>query len=94
MIRAALVGVSGYGRWHLLMAMEQMLLGRLKLIGVTVINAKEQAALCRRLERQGVKIFATFEQMMEAVHVAAVMQAGITLVHSVQMQNHLKKLVL
>ena len=33
-------------------------------------------------------------QMMEAVHVAAVMQAGITLVHSVQMQNHLKKLVL
>ena len=34
------------------------------------------------------------EQMMEAVHVAAVMQAGITLVHAVQMQNHLKKLVL
>ena len=34
------------------------------------------------------------EQMMEAVHVAAVMQAGITLVHSVQMQNHLKKMVL
>ena len=34
------------------------------------------------------------EQMMEAVHVAAVMQAGITLVHSVQMGNHLKKLVL
>lgn len=34
------------------------------------------------------------EQMMEAVHVAAVMQAGITLVHTVQMQNHLDKLVL
>jgi len=34
------------------------------------------------------------EQMMEAVHVAAVMQAGITLVHSVQMDNHLNKLVL
>ena len=34
------------------------------------------------------------EQMMEAVHVAAVMQAGITLVHSVQMQNHLEKMVL
>jgi len=28
-----------------------------------------------------------------AVHVAAAMQAGITLVHSVQMQNHLEKLV-
>ena len=34
------------------------------------------------------------EQMMEAVHVAAVMQAGITLVHSVQMQNHLTRMVL
>ena len=34
------------------------------------------------------------QQMMEAVHVAAVMKAGITLVHSVQMQNHLGKLVL
>ena len=34
------------------------------------------------------------EQMMEAVHVAAVMKAGITLVHGVQMQNHLDKLVL
>lgn len=34
------------------------------------------------------------DQMMEAVHVAAAMQAGITLVHSVQMQNRLDKLVL
>lgn len=67
MIRAALVGVSGYGRWHLLMAMEQMLLGRLKLVGAVVINAKEQEAICRRLERQGVPVFATFEQMMSAL---------------------------
>ena len=29
------------------------------------------------------------EQMTEAVHVAAAMQAGITLVHAVQMQNAL-----
>jgi Predicted dehydrogenases and related proteins len=67
MIRAALVGVSGYGRWHLLMAMEQALLGRLKLVGATVINATEQAAVCRRLERQGVRVFGTFEQMMSAL---------------------------
>lgn len=31
------------------------------------------------------------EEMTEAVHVAAAMQAGITLVHGVQMQNNLKK---
>jgi alkylhydroperoxidase/carboxymuconolactone decarboxylase family protein len=29
------------------------------------------------------------EQMTEAVHIAGAMQAGITLVHGVQMQNHL-----
>jgi len=31
------------------------------------------------------------EQMTEAVHVAAAMQAGITLVHGVQMQNALRE---
>jgi alkylhydroperoxidase/carboxymuconolactone decarboxylase family protein len=31
-------------------------------------------------------------QMSEAVHVAAAIAAGITLVHSVQMQNHIDKL--
>jgi alkylhydroperoxidase/carboxymuconolactone decarboxylase family protein len=34
------------------------------------------------------------EQMMEAVHVAAAMKAGITLVHSVQMHKQIDKLVL
>lgn len=67
MIRAALVGVSGYGRWHLLMAMEQMLLGRIKLVGVTVINRSEQEPVCRRLERLGVPLYATFDRMMEAL---------------------------
>lgn len=33
-------------------------------------------------------------QMTEAVHVAAAMKAGITLVHMVQMNNQLEKLVL
>jgi predicted dehydrogenase len=67
MIRAALVGVSGYGRWHLLMAVEQMLLGRMKLVGATVINAQEQGTICRRLERQGVRIFGSFDAMMAAL---------------------------
>lgn len=67
MIRAALVGVSGYGRWHLLMAIEQMLLGRVKLVGVTVINPQEQVTLCRRITRQGIPVFATFDEMMAAL---------------------------
>jgi len=32
------------------------------------------------------------EQMMEAVHVAAAIKSGATLVNSVQMMNHIKKL--
>lgn len=32
------------------------------------------------------------QQMSEAVHVAAAMAAGISLVHSVQMMNHIDKL--
>ena len=32
------------------------------------------------------------EQMMEAVHVAAAIKSGATLVNSVQMMNHVKKL--
>jgi alkylhydroperoxidase/carboxymuconolactone decarboxylase family protein len=34
------------------------------------------------------------EQMMEAVHVAASMKAGITLAHAIQMNNHLDRLML
>jgi len=34
----------------------------------------------------------TEEQMMEAVHVAAAIRGGATLVHGVQMMNHAKKL--
>ncbi len=30
------------------------------------------------------------QQMMEAVHISAAMAAGISLVHGVQMQNHLR----
>jgi alkylhydroperoxidase/carboxymuconolactone decarboxylase family protein len=34
------------------------------------------------------------EQMMEAVHVAATIRAGTSLVYSVQMMNHVKKLTM
>jgi alkylhydroperoxidase/carboxymuconolactone decarboxylase family protein len=34
------------------------------------------------------------EQMMEAVHVAAAMKAGITLVYSTQMMKHAKKMTM
>jgi len=34
------------------------------------------------------------EQMMEAVHVAAAIKSGATLVNSVQMMNHVKKILM
>ena len=37
------------------------------------------------------KMGADEEQMMEAVHVAAAIKSGATLVNSVQMMNHVKK---
>lgn len=67
MIRAAIVGVSGYGRWHLLMAMEQALVGRLQLVGATVINQGEEAVICARLRRQGVPVFERYEDMLAAL---------------------------
>jgi predicted dehydrogenase len=67
MIRAALVGVSGYGRWHLLMLVEQALLGRVKLVAATVINQKQEAALCARLRAHGVEIFADYDAMLAAL---------------------------
>lgn len=38
------------------------------------------------------KLGADEEQMMEAVHVAAAIKSGASLVHSTQMMNHVKKL--
>jgi predicted dehydrogenase len=67
MIRTAIVGVSGYGRWHLLMAMDQMLLGRLRLVGATIINPEIEVFICQRLRTLGVPIFPSFEEMIAAL---------------------------
>ena len=64
------------------------------LIALAVAHAQKCAYCIDAYTTQCLETGSNPEQMMEAVHVAAVMQAGITLVHSVQMQNHLKKLVL
>ena len=64
------------------------------LIALAVAHAQQCPYCIDAYTTQCLETGSNPEQMMEAVHVAAVMQAGITLVHSVQMQNHLKKLVL
>jgi alkylhydroperoxidase/carboxymuconolactone decarboxylase family protein len=64
------------------------------LIALAVSHAQKCPYCIDAYTTQCLETGANPDQMMEAVHVAAVMQAGITLVHSVQMQNHLNKLVL
>lgn len=63
MIRTALIGLSGYARTHLLMAMEQALHGRLQLVAATVINQEEEAFLCQRLASLGCRIHADTDAM-------------------------------
>jgi predicted dehydrogenase len=67
MIRAAIVGVSGYGRWHLLMLAEQALLGRVSLVAATVINQEQEAGLCARLRAHGVELFDDYAAMLAAI---------------------------
>ena len=67
MIRTALVGVSGYARWHLLMAMEQALVGRLQLVGVTIINQAEEPTISARLRRQGIPVFNRWDDMLSTL---------------------------
>jgi alkylhydroperoxidase/carboxymuconolactone decarboxylase family protein len=64
------------------------------LIALAVSHAQQCPYCIDAYTTQCLETGANPDQMMEAVHVAAAMQAGITLVHSVQMQNHLNRLVL
>jgi len=66
MKRVALVGISGYGRWHLLMLLEQAALGHGRLTAATIINQTQEAGLCARLARHGVEIFSDYEAMLSA----------------------------
>lgn len=67
MIRAALIGISGYGRWHLLMLAEQALLGRVRLVAATVINQDAEPGLCARLRAHGVALYPDHDTMLAAL---------------------------
>ncbi len=54
---AAVIGISRYARYHLFMALEQSLHGRLRVAAVVVVNQKEETFLCDRLRSLGCEIF-------------------------------------
>lgn len=61
------------------------------LIALAIAHAQQCPYCIDAYTTQCLESGANPDQMSEAVHVAAVMQAGITLVHSVQMHNALQK---
>jgi len=60
------------------------------LIALAVAHAKQCPYCIDAFATQCLETGANPEQMTEAVHVAAAMEAGMALVHGVQMQNALK----
>ncbi|MDQ8197071.1 Gfo/Idh/MocA family oxidoreductase [Pelagicoccus enzymogenes] len=66
MIKAALIGVSSYGRVHLRMIDHMVAKGRLELVAATVINQEEEAELCAKLEAGGCQLFRDYKEMLAA----------------------------
>lgn len=64
MIKAALIGVSSYGRVHLRMIDHMASKGKLALVAATVINQDEEAELCSKLRAQGCQLFRDYEEML------------------------------
>lgn len=62
------------------------------LIALAVSHAIQCPYCIDAYSQDGLKQGATEEEMMEAVHVAAAIRGGASLVHGVQMMNHVKKL--
>ncbi|HTO02300.1 MAG TPA: Gfo/Idh/MocA family oxidoreductase [Opitutus sp.] len=60
---AAIIGISRYARYHLLIALEQALHGKLRLAAAVIINPEEEAFFRERLSRLGCEIFENTETM-------------------------------
>jgi alkylhydroperoxidase/carboxymuconolactone decarboxylase family protein len=61
------------------------------LIGLAVAHAKQCPYCIDAYTTQCLETGANPDEMTEAIHVAAAMEAGMTLVHGVQMRNALRK---
>lgn len=61
------------------------------LIALAVAHSKKCPYCIDAYTTQCLETGSNPEEMTEAIHVAAAMEAGIALVHGVQMQNHLRE---
>ena len=63
--KAAIVGVSGYGRIHYSLMREHALAGRLNPVGATIINPDEEAEIVTELTGMGCRIFDDYSDMLD-----------------------------
>ncbi|HVW21024.1 MAG TPA: Gfo/Idh/MocA family oxidoreductase [Opitutaceae bacterium] len=64
--RAAIIGISGYGKIYLERLLHHADAGELEIAAATVINRPEEQAACAGLEQRGARIHPEFHQMLEA----------------------------
>ncbi|HSI82876.1 MAG: Gfo/Idh/MocA family protein [Candidatus Methylacidiphilales bacterium] len=63
--RMALVGVSGYGRVYLRWLEAARQRGEIEFVAATVVNPEEERETCQRLAGMGVRIYTSWETMLE-----------------------------
>ena len=66
-LNAAIVGVSGYGRVHYNLMRDEVLAGRLKPVGATIINRADEAEIVDELSGMGCRIFDDYQAMLRAL---------------------------
>jgi predicted dehydrogenase len=64
--RAAIIGISGYGKIYLERLLHHANAGEIEIAAATVINRAEERAACADLESRGAKIYPEFHDMLEA----------------------------
>jgi predicted dehydrogenase len=64
--RAAIIGVSGYGKIYLERLLHHAARGDFEIAAATVINRREELSACAELEAKGAMIFGDYHEMLEA----------------------------
>ena len=64
--RAAIIGVSGYGKIYLEMLLQYAARGDFEIAAATVINRAQERSACAALEATGAMIYGDYHEMLEA----------------------------
>ena len=65
MIKACIIGVSGYGRVHYQLLLDQVSLGNIKIVAATIINQLEEKEKCEILRKHECVIYEDYHLMLK-----------------------------